>query len=81
MAKAKKLERPARESTRYSARVRQPSGRIQEIGIGTDPAEMIALAKKHHAEHGWNVWVWNVRTGEPVFGISGAALVQKAGAQ
>ena len=74
-------QRQRREPARYSARAQKPDGTIQELGISADSLQMIRLAKNHHAEHGSNVWVWNVRTGETVFGIATAEMVQKAGAR
>jgi hypothetical protein len=66
--------------TRYCARVQTPTG-IEEIGIGTELEKLIAQAKKHHDKYGLNVWVWNVRTGETLFGIAHAVQAQKAGAR
>jgi len=80
MAKAKEGKQP-RSATRYSARVRLETGKVQEIGFGTDLAELKALAKKHHDEHGFDTWVWSVKSGDCVFRIARASLVQKAGAQ
>lgn len=61
----KPKQKSRREPARFCARVQAPDGKIQ----------------KHHAQNGWNVWVWNVRTGETLFGIARAQMVQKAGAQ
>jgi hypothetical protein len=74
-------QKSRREPARFCARVQAPDGKIQELGTGVDLRKMIALAKKHHAQNGWNVWVWNVRTGETLFGIARAQRVLKAGAQ
>jgi len=77
MAKAKEGKQP-RNATRYSARVRLETGKIQEIGFGTDLAELTRQAKQVHDKRGLDVWVWRLKDGVAVFAIS-AALAEKAG--
>jgi hypothetical protein len=67
-------------TTRYSVRVQEPGGKIRELAIDVNPEALTRLAKEHHDQHGWRVWVWNVRTGETLFEIN-APAVQKAGAR
>jgi hypothetical protein len=43
--------------------------RIEEIHIGTDLQQAIAAAERHHAKHGYQTWVWNVRTGETLYRV------------
>jgi hypothetical protein len=81
MGKVNASKTKRRDPARFSARVQAPGGKIQEVGVGVSLQKMITLAKKHHAQHGWNTWVWNVRTAETVFGIVQAQAVQKAGGQ
>jgi len=54
--------KPAR-SMRYCVRAEKDSGGVQEIGLGHDLEAEIAFAKKYYAQHGVNVWVWDLRTG------------------
>jgi len=79
MAKAKEGKQP-RSATRYSARARLETGGIQEIGTGTDLAELTRQLKQLHNARGLDVWIWRLRDGVTVFAIT-AALVQKAGAR
>jgi len=56
----------ASKPTRYSVRFQEGS-RIEEVFIGTKLETAIRRAKRHHSDHGFKTWVWNVRTGETLF--------------
>jgi len=75
-----KAKTPRRSGTRYSARVRLETGKLEEIGFGTDLAKLTRQVKQVHNERGLDVWIWRLKDGVTVFAIT-AALAEKAGAR
>lgn len=72
-ASTQKKKRP-----RYSVCVKF-DGKVREIGISRDKGEAIRWAKKD-AELGLDVWVWDIKTGDTVYGrCSEKAMTREAG--
>ena len=57
------------------------NGKARETGISTDKGKAIRWAKKDK-ELGLDVWVWDIKTGETVYGRDAEkAMTAKAGGQ
>jgi hypothetical protein len=63
MGRAKQGKQKKQGHARYCVRAEGPGG-IEEIGLGHDLAAEIAFARRYHAEHGVNVWVWSLKDGK-----------------